>query len=291
MADSWLKQVQDLLRRPSFDAIDTWCNHAIKTVLGRYGDNISMDLDRESFLQFGMNVDVDQDVETNISDLASGVNQVAILASNTIDTLSTTDAAFTGDIYIEGHEIVGGNLLFVTQTITADGQNKVLLDTPLLVVNKAENADATLYSSLSDEVFIYEDTAISGGIPDDETKVQLIFEALHRQSLRAAAAFSSTQYGLITHFYGDLNKQQPPTTTADILVRVQQFGEGQGRRPGGLKTQLIRSVTSAGRNGFDLPMEPFFIVPKNSIVVMNVISSIAGISLSGGFNTMTGQVI
>ena len=127
-------------------------------------------------------------------------------------------------------------------------------------------------------------------MPDDASKIHLIFEALNRKSLRAAAAFAGDEYGLITHFYGDLNKDMPPATTADIIVRVRQFGEGQGRRPGGLKTELIRSVTSDGRNGFDLPMIPFFIVPKNSIVLMNTISTRANSSLSGGFNVITGRV-
>lgn len=288
MSGSWLRQVQELLN--SFDSTDQWCNHAIKTILRRYGDTISIDFKRDSFLQFGMNTDVDADVETNIADLSDGVSRVPILSANLIDTLSTSDASFVGEILIEGYKIVDGDLFFVEQLATADGQNKVTLDTPLLLATSAENADETLFSDLSDEVFIYEDTAISGGVPDDEAKIHLIFEALHRQSLTAAAAFAGDEYGLITHFYGDLNKGMPPATTADILIRVQQFGTGQGRKPGGLKTELIRTVYSDGRNGFDLPMTPFFIVPKNSIIVMNAIASTNNVSLSGGFNVISGRV-
>lgn len=292
MADgSWLRALEDLLRRPSFDTSQEWCNHAIKAVQKKYGDKISIDAHRESFLQFGMNTDVVQDQESNISSLPAGVTTENLLTVNSISRLSTSDASFTGNIFVEGFKFVGDDLIFVSQTITADGQNKVPLDTDLVVVTHMENADETLFSSLTDLVVIYEDTAISGGIPIDDSKVHLLFEALHRQSLRAATAFSSTNYGLITHFYGDLNKSTPPAVTADVIVRVKQFGAGFGRRPGGLKTALIRSLSSNGRNGFDLPMKPFFIVPKNSIILMNVLTSNMNISLSAGFNVITAEVI
>ena len=289
MTASWLRQVEGLLN--SFDTTEQWCNHAIKAISKKFKDNISMDLDRESFLQFGMNTDVDADVETNIDGLSPSVTQVAILSTNLVDTLSTTDASFDGEIFIEGHRIDGGELISEQQVVTADGQNKATLDPPLLFITSAENNDETLFSSLTDKVIIYQDTDITNGVPDDETKVHLLFEALHRKSLRAAAAFAGNEYGLITHFYGDLNKGMPPATTADIIIRVQEFGEGTGRRPGGLKTELLRTVYSDGRNGFDLPMTPFFIVPKNSIIVMNTIGSSNNISLSGGFNVITGRVI
>jgi len=287
---SWLRLLQQLLSNPSVDAQQQWTNHAIKVIKDQYGDVVSADEKRKSVFKFGMNEEVIQNVESDITRLPAGVSREVPLDSNLIDTLSTTDASFTGDIFIEGHQLINDELLFVTQTVTADGQNKVSLDIPLITATQAENADETLFSSIDDEVIIYENGVITNGVPDNTDLVHLIFSADHRQSLRAATAFSSEDYAMITQIYGDINKQTPPASTADILLRVRQFGEGFGRIPGGLKTKLIRSVSTTATNGFDFQPRPYIIIPKNSIVQLTCISSNTGVSMSAGFNTILARI-
>lgn len=286
---SWLRLLQELLSNPSVDAQQEWTNHAIKVIKCQYGDNVSADDKRKALLKFGMNEDIIQNVETDVAQMVGSAVRTQLLNDNLVDTISCSDAAFDGDVYIEGHKIVDGNLIFVTQTITVDGQNKAPLDIPLIIATRAESADETLFSSLDDVIYIYMDGDINLGVPDDDL-INLTFNAFHRQSLRAATAFSFEDYGLITQIYGDINKQSPPTSTADILLRVRQFGDGFGRRAGGLKTKLIRSVSTSATNGFDFQPRPYIIIPKNSIVLLTTISSDSGISLSAGFNTILAKV-
>lgn len=289
MSSSWLRRLERLLDKPTFDRTEPWCNIAVKFILDTFGDRVSVDSKRLSEINFGMNEDIVQDTETNISNLPAGQPQEFILAANLIDTISTTDNSFTGDVFIQGHRIDGGDLIAVDQIVTLNGQNKVAIPIPLLIVDTAEDADEDLFSSLSDLVIIYEDTAISGGAPTDGSKVHLQFEALHRRSLKASATFGAKEYGLITQFFADINKKT--AATADILIRIRQLGAGPGRRPGGFKTRIIRSVSSTATNATHFEMRPYVIVPKNSIVTMNVIASKSQVSLSAGFNVITAGVI
>lgn len=87
-------------------------------------------------------------------------------SSATIDTISSSSGSDTQTLLIDG---LDADYNRVQQFKALNGQNKVFIDTPLMRVNNIQNVTAT---SLLGGVYIYEDTAISGGIPTDLTKVK-----------------------------------------------------------------------------------------------------------------------
>jgi hypothetical protein len=83
---------------------------------------------------------------------------------NRIDTVSSSSISDSGQVEITG---LDENWFEVIQTVTLDGRNKVGLSTPLIRFN-----GAIALANLIGEVYIYEDTAITNGIPDDLSKVK-----------------------------------------------------------------------------------------------------------------------
>jgi hypothetical protein len=87
-------------------------------------------------------------------------------AINRIDTISSSNASDTLDVFING---LDENWVLVDQIVTLDGQNKVGLNPELIRFNTATTAFS---GNLAGEVYIYEDTPITLGVPDDPTKVK-----------------------------------------------------------------------------------------------------------------------
>ena len=102
----------------------------------------------------------------------------------TIDSVSSSNAAETGMLMVEGLDING---LRVTQTITINGQTRVALTTPLWRVYRAANITPNSGADRSigflGVVYIYVNTALSGGVPVDTTKVMTIVNNGNNQTL------------------------------------------------------------------------------------------------------------
>lgn len=98
-----------------------------------------------------------------------GVNLYTFSASDDINTISSGSALDVGNtIRIYGHDVNFNN---VTQDAILNGQNKVTLSTPLVPLMRVHRMQ-NLGAQLNGDVYLYEDTAISGGIPSDATKVR-----------------------------------------------------------------------------------------------------------------------
>ena len=273
------------------DRMDFWVRHALAEIQGGYGDICTVSGKLKSLLKFGQNEAVGTSEATIMEFAGSETSETyATLGTNPVDSLSCTDASFVGDIYIEGHVDDGaGNLSFSTQTVTATGQTRAPLTTNLARVTRAECADETAFSATTtDKVYVFENGALTDGVPDTASNVHLVMSAIERQSKKASTAISSSDYALITKIYADINKKTG--ALADIRFRVRSIGVGTGRRPGGFKTKLIRTLNTAGVSGFEFEPRPFIIVPKNSDVIMTGVGSTTGVSISAGFDSILVKV-
>ena len=215
-------------------SLDPWTNHAARVIKDTYGDTVLVK--PKNLLKFGQNPNVGTS-ETTVMELAGSEIAETYVSTNIIDTISSDDGDNTQAVKIEGHTIDGnGNLTFVVQSATLNGQNKVTLGTPLARATRIYNNSGTVLAANS-KVYVYEDSAITTGTPDDDTKVHLIMSAGEEQSLKAATAFSKVDYGLVTSIYGGVNKKT--SALVDIRLKIRE-------KNGVFRTQFLDTVNSAG---------------------------------------------
>ncbi len=114
--------------------------------------------------KFGENPDID--TGSFPQDIWSHGGLYTFSTSADIDSVSSSSASDTTEITIQG---LDANWDFHSQTATLNGQTRVVLDTPLIRCFRAYNSNSTDWVG---DVHVYVDTALSGGVPIDSTKVR-----------------------------------------------------------------------------------------------------------------------
>jgi len=114
--------------------------------------------------KFGENPDID--TSTDPEDVWSHGGLYTFSTSADIDSVSSSSASDTNEITIQG---LDANWDTVTQTATLNGQTRVALTTPLIRCFRAWNSNSTDWAG---DVHVYVNTALSGGVPIDPTKVR-----------------------------------------------------------------------------------------------------------------------
>ena len=235
------------------NSTDPWLDIAINEIYKTYGDRVSILEKGKSLLKFGTNKLVTNATSgSTIMTLPSGIDHETYVNTNSIDTISSSSGSDTEIITIEGHTISGDDLTFVTQIAILNGQNKVTLSTPLARMTRMANNNGT---NLVGTVYGYEDTAISGGVPTDGTKVHCMIPVGRNQSLKCSTSISSVDYWIV------------PSLNFYVLEKSSAFAEGY------LQTRPItgvfreRDVFSSGSgNSHTEDYRPYFIIPPNTDV-------------------------
>lgn len=229
----------------SFDRI-RWAESVIADV---YGDNVSTDRRSKGLIKFGENVDID----TDGPELLWGGDGLEIYpTTNSIDTISSSSASDTEIVLIEGHTIdADGEFTLVKQQATLNGQNKVVLDTPLARADTLENINGVDFTG---SIYCYEDTAIVAGVPTDGTKLHLKATAGDEISLKCASTISKSDYFIVTGI--SMSIKRGGTATVDYQFQVREKG-------GVFITRFPFTVTSGG-GGIHVPFDPPYIVPSNA---------------------------
>lgn len=248
--------------------------YAESEILGTYGDTVSVSAKRKSLLKFGRNEDVGTSYET----VWEYGGDETYVTTNAIDTISSSDAADTAVIYVEGHTVSGtgasSQFTFVSQTATLNGQNKVLLSTPLARVSRAYVQSGTI----AGDIYVYEDDTLSGGVPTTASKVHINIDqtgAGHTQSFKAATTFSNGDYFICTGGYAALNKRT--AAAVDMVLEVRQ--PGGVFRPAGGRISLKTDGTTTAQVTFN----PYVIVPKNCDIRIRAIASTTGVEVDASF--------
>lgn len=249
---------------------------AERETLSTYGDTVSVSAKAKSLTKFGRNLDIDgpQEMLWNVGGFEVDVS------TNIIDTISSSSAADTGTVKIEGHTVSGtgadAQYTFVVQTVTLNGQSKVTLPTPL-----ARNSRHNTVSAISTgDIYVYEDTAIVAGVPTDATKIHSLSLTGEGSTFKASTTFSNSDYGFVTHVWASVTKQN--TAIADVQLQV--------RQPGGVFLPKLEFSVSQTSGMISFVCDPYIIVPKNSDIRLVASTSAANVYMNGGFQALIAAV-
>ena len=244
--------------------------------LGRieYDYNQKVIIKPKALLKFGKYASLGTSAET-VQELGGTED---LQTTNSIDTISSSQTADTQNITIEGHTVTGtgtdAQFTFVTQTKTLTGQTKVVLDTPLARVSRAYVNDATVPTG---RIYIYEDTVITAGVPDDLTTAHLTIQGdtSSTQSFKCATTISNTDYYILTVFSASIDKKT--SAVADFEFQI--------RRAGSVFRPVFRlGLSTTGSNTIVRAFDPPIVVPRNSDVRVRATSSASNTDVDASFN-------
>ena len=241
--------------RRGYEVPDGKLVQAEREVQMTYGDVISIDKKAKSLIKFGKsgNLTANNTLETIWT---VGGNETYV-TGNTIANISSSSTSDTEQVTIESHTVAGTGVnsvfTFVTQNVTLNGQNPVSLSTPVSRVSRVYNNGS---SELVGRVVVYENTAVTGGIPDDITKVHIDIPSGFQQSFKSATTFSSSDYFVLTGIYGSVSKKQAASVDFYLEERI-----------AGKVFRQLGSFTASSEGGpFDIRFDPAIIIKKNSDV-------------------------
>lgn len=222
-----------------------------------YGDRVSWQGKNKDLVKFGSNLDIGTSEETVW--IVGGVE--TLLTTNTIDTVSSSNAGDTQLVVIEGHTVdANGDFTFVVQSVTLTGQTKVVLTTPLARTSRIYNHGI---SDFAGTVYTYEDGLITLGVPDVAADIHL--QSSGNQSLKASSTISKDDYYAVTQLVGTVDRQ----SASSVNFRFQVALKGKVFR-----TQYTFNVrNNSGTIVVPLP-QPIIISP-NSDFRMNAVASAA----------------
>ena len=243
-------------------------------VLSSYGDTVSTLAKAKTLLKFGKKEDLGT---TKATIWQNSATDETYCTTNAIDRISSSNAADTSVIYLEGHTVTGtgasSQFSFVTQTATLNGQNKVTLTTPLARVSRAYVANG---AAVAGDVNVYEDTAISGGVPTTASKTHIVIKGTlgETQSYKAATTFSNSDYAFCTG--GWVSIQKKTSCSVDFVMEVRPAGGVF--RPVGRMSLDTQAQTTA-----QIQFNPYAIVPKNADIRIRGAGSTTNIGVDAAF--------
>lgn len=245
---------------------------ALNRIQSDFGVTVSVKDKAKNLLKFGRNPNVGT-ASTGFTIWYTGQDQAneTYVADNvnSIDSVSSNNAADTNkQVVIEGHTMSGGNRTFVTQNVTLQGQTRVPLTTPLNRSTRLANIGST---DLVGEVYVYENTPLTGGKPTDTTKIHLTIRAGKNQSEKASTSLSSVDYWIVTGIRASVLEK-----AANVFVDV----ELQVRRSGGVFREIEDVEASSLASGI-LNFVPYLIIPANADVRLVGVASTTGVDVTG----------
>jgi hypothetical protein len=226
-----------------------------REVYSTYGQRVSIDAKAKSLLKFGKSGNLS--TTAGLQTVWSVDGNETYISDNLIDSVVSSSASDTQEVTIEGHTIEGSGVdakfTFVVQTATLSGQTPVALTTPLARVSRVNNNSST---EIVGVVSVYEDSAVTGGVPNDVTKVHIDIPLGFQQSFKAATTFSNTDYFFLTGCYGAVSQKQ--TAAADFYIELREVGKS---------FRQIACLTASSTGGaFNIEFDPAIIIPKNADV-------------------------
>lgn len=248
-------------------------------VFSTYGDRVSAIQKKKSLLKFGRNGAVGSSTRVTVWNQSGDETYVT---TNAIDTISSSSGSDSQEVTIEGHTVSGtgadAQFTFVTQTATLNGQTKVVLGTPLARMSRIVNNDTTVFAG---DIYGYEDTAITAGVPNDATKIHAKIVAGDNQTFKASTTFSNSDYYFVSQVYASVSQK----TSAAADIRLER------RLVGGVFRPFFEFTASYQGGVASVHFSPCLIVPKNSDVRLTAPASTTNVGVNAGFNGFLASVI
>ena len=245
-----------------------WFQLAIDEIFQTYGHRVI--INRKSLKKYGRNESVGT-TEEDITTLGGTENY---LTSNGIDSISSSDNSDTIEVSYEGVTISGSVLTFASDTVTLSGQTRVALPTPLRSCTRMRGSPAG-------SVYVYENSSITAGVPDNLALAHNVLVPGDNTSLRAATSIQSTNYFLMTNYWSSMGKAGG-SAAADIRLKTRVLGQD-------FHTDEVRSISLSKdiRHHF----RPFFIIPPNSDIDITGEASTGTLDISAGFEGFFADII
>lgn len=234
--------------------------------------------------KFGFAPDFDYgDGEVTIWDGAddAGLNQMDYVfsTSTAIDSISSSDAADTQQIKIQG---LDDTYELVTQIATLSGQTRVALGTSLRRVFRLKNNNGT---DLAGNVYVYENTALSGGVPTDTTKIRAIIQNGNNQTLMAVYSVPASKTAYMRSWYAST---AGASKTSSYIIRLwaREYDETAGAH----KAWQLKHITSVADGGTTYIQHEYTEpqkFPEKADIYMSVEATAAGATaaaFSAGFD-------
>jgi hypothetical protein len=242
-------------QRRTYEVPDGRLVQGEREVYSTYGQRVSIDAKAKSLLKFGKSGNLS--TNAGLQTVWSVDGNETYISTNLIDSVVSSSASDTQEVTIEGHTIEGSGVdakfTFVVQTATLSGQTPVALTTPLARASRVNNNSST---EIVGVVSVYEDSAVTGGVPNDVTKVHIDIPLGFQQSFKAATTFSNTDYFFLTGCYGAVSQKQ--TAAADFYIELREVGKS---------FRQIACLTASSTGGaFNIEFDPAIIIPRNADV-------------------------
>lgn len=156
------------------DVLDPTLNRALAewNRRGEHGHNWSVGYASQQLIRLGARPDVDT---TKVQVWEIDADAEVLLTpndGNLIDTVSSSSILDVGNtIRVFGSAFDDNdNLVRIAQDVTLNGRNKVTLPTPIA---RCCEMNQTSFETLAGDVYLYQDTAITNGVPSDLAKVAI----------------------------------------------------------------------------------------------------------------------
>jgi hypothetical protein len=254
---------------------------AIDQIYGDYGDRVIVK--PKSLLKFGKNGEV-----TTSFEMVWDVGGFETMPSgNTINRISSSNDNDDQPVVIEGHTISDGNLTFVAQNATVNGQTEVTLDIPLYratrIFNATTTGDGNGTGDFEGDVYVYESGGtVTDGVPQDSTKIHVVANSDGNQSNKCATSISSTDYWIVTSWDCGVRRSGSQARRVEFLFQM--------RSQTGVWRTKSRLVSTADSGTVQQELSPCIIVPKNYDVRVICVSSGADTEVESSINGYLAQI-
>jgi len=240
-------------QRKNYEVPDARLVQAEREIYQTYGDMTSIDAKAKSLIKFGKSAPLDVDTMATVWTVNN--THETYVSTNIIDSISSSSTLDGEEIYIEGHTVTGTGFdqkfTFVTQVVNLNGRTRVALPTPLARVSVAVNNNGSL---LQGRVVVYEDTALTNGVPTDVTKIHIDIPLGFQESFKGATTFSDTDYYILTGGFGGVSGKQAAAVDFYLETRLAGRVFVQG---------AAASANSVGSN-WNINLDPAIIIPRNA---------------------------
>ena len=255
-----IEEIQQMFggwQRRTYEVPDGRLVQAEREIQSTFGDVVSIDKKAKSLIKFGKSADLSANGTSTVWTV--GGHEVYV-NDNLITHISSSSAADVYEVLLECHTVSGtgqdAKFSFLTQTVTLQGQTKVALPTPVARVSQVFNNNGV---ELVGRVTVYEDVAITAGVPNDPTKIHIDIPVGLQGSFKAATTFSDEDYYVLTGGFGSVSLKQ--SAAADFYLEVREVG----------KVFVQRAAVSASSGGpWDIDLDPAVIIPRNADVRITV---------------------
>ena len=277
-----IEEIQQMFggwNRRIYEVPDGRLVQAEREIQSTFGDVVSIDKKAKSLLKFGKSAELSADtIETVWS---YGGHEVYV-QDNLIDSIVSSNVVDNQEIYLECHTVEGTGadqkFTFMTQVVTLNGQTRVPLPTPVARVSRAYNNNGT---ELVGAVYVYQETPLTNGVPQDRTKVHAHIPQGFQQSFKGATTFSNEDYYILTGGFGSVSNKQAASVDFYLEIRTPDKVFRQG------------AAVSAGSSGgsWDIDLDPCIIIPKNADIRITCETATQGAVVFGSFKGYLAKVI